>query len=34
MVFVEKSAEQIASVYLALPAPGNDAELGEWIRRF
>jgi len=32
-VLVEQAAEQIASVYLALPAPGNDAQLGGWIRR-
>jgi hypothetical protein len=32
-VLVEQAAEQIASVHLALPAPGNDAQLGGWIRR-
>ena len=33
-VLVEQAAEQIASVYLALPDTGGDAQLGGWIRRF
>jgi hypothetical protein len=32
-VLVEQAAEQVASVYLALPVLSGDAQLGEWVRR-
>jgi hypothetical protein len=34
MVFVEKSAEQVASIHPAWLAVADDPQVGGWIRRF
>jgi hypothetical protein len=34
MVFVEKSAEQVASIHPAWLAVADDTQVGGWIRRF
>jgi hypothetical protein len=34
MVFVEKSAEQVASMHPAWLAVVDDSQIGGWIRRF